>query len=400
LLNLLGEFEMRCLITTSRMPFALDEVRKLGRTGHTVFASDTFRSAPGGRTRFAAESFVTPSPRFDSNGFVARVSELVRQHGIELVLPAFEEALTLSEHAGILPARLFAPRFETLRMLHHKHAFIEFARKLGLPTPMTTVARSDAELRSAVAKSPGFFARPVNSRGGIDLLTDTGPLAGAMPIGDCHPTPEHPWIVQPFVSGVDVCTFSVVHQGRLSAHVSYVHPREIEHAGGIVFESVREPETLAIAQRIAEESGYEGQLSLDLRLGRDGFVLIECNPRPTAGVFMLTDEEFERAVMAPPPREPFVAPPGRTRKFTFALLRDMALHWREIPRDLPHLLSAAPDVYAERGDWAPALFQLLSYGQVLRYRVPRGERHRPRTRLMSAYFHDVAYDGPLFTSAA
>jgi hypothetical protein len=167
----------------------------------------------------------------------------------------------------------------------------------------------------------------------------------------------------------------------------------LEHAGGIVFESVREPLAQSIAARIAEATHYDGQLSLDLKLTREGFVLIECNPRPTAGVLLLEDEEFEHALMDATPREAVVAAPGRTRKITLALLRDMLLHWREIPYDMPHLVSGARDVYAERDDVWPALYQVLSYGQVLR--LPRAERQRSRSRLMSAYFHDVAWDGAL-----
>ena len=45
---------MRILVTSSRMPFALDLIRKLGKEGHAVFATDTFRTAPGSHSKFLA----------------------------------------------------------------------------------------------------------------------------------------------------------------------------------------------------------------------------------------------------------------------------------------------------------------------------------------------------------
>jgi hypothetical protein len=388
------EVPMRCLVTTSRMPFALDAIRKLGRMGHTVYASDTFSFAPGNRSRFVTRGLVTPSPRFEPQRFVERIAELVRVHAIDVVLPAFEEALVLANHADLLGARLFTSGFETLHMLHHKVSFLERARKLGLPIPETTVTTSTSELAAAVRRHDAYFARPALSRGGIDLLTNHGPLAGALRVDDCRPTPENPWLVQPYVEGVDVCTYSVSRAGKLTAHVTYVHPRTIEHAGGIVLESVDEPEAQAIASRLAEDTRFEGQLSFDLKRTVRGYVLIECNPRPTSGICMLTDEEFARAVFDPPADAPTVAPPGRTRKLVFALLRDMLMHWREIPKDLPHVLSDAPDVYAAPDDVLPAVFQVLSYGHVLRSREPRGTPHRKGTRLVRGYLEDVSYDVP------
>ena len=41
---------MRILVTSSRNPFALDMIRKLGSVGHEVYASDTYDGAMGTRS--------------------------------------------------------------------------------------------------------------------------------------------------------------------------------------------------------------------------------------------------------------------------------------------------------------------------------------------------------------
>jgi hypothetical protein len=79
--------------------------------------------------------------------------------------------------------------------------------------------------------------------------------------------------------------------------------------------------------------------------------------------------------------------------YASALVRDLLLHRRNFRDDVACLRSGARDVYAERGDRWPALFQLLSYAQVLAYLRHHGVAMRPRTTLMAAYFDGIAWDG-------
>jgi hypothetical protein len=76
------------------------------------------------------------------------------------------------------------------------------------------VVTSDVELAEAIRRFDRYFGRAVFSRGGVDLLTNTGPLAGVLDPVDVHPTPQLPWVVQPFVEGETVCTYATVHRGR------------------------------------------------------------------------------------------------------------------------------------------------------------------------------------------
>lgn len=384
---------VRFLITSSRMPAAIDEIRKLGQQGHAVVASDTISTAPGSHSKYASRSLVTASPRRDTPGFVRDVARILRDERIDVVLPAFEEVFYLARHAADLSplAELFFPPFETLATLHDKGKMLDLARRLGLRVPRSAVAATPGELRSAAASFPQFFARPLYSRGGVELLTNTGPLAGALDIGECEVSAAKPWLVQEFVHGVDVCTFSIAHHGRLTGHAAYVHPREIEHAGGIVFESVDEPECLSIVQRVVEETGYHGQVSFDFLRTGEGMVLLECNPRPTAGVHVMPADVLDLALRDGKASKLRVVEPGVRRKYGVALVRDMLLHFRELPEDVRHLFSRAREVFADPEDLLPALYQLISYGHVLKYRFETHE-HGTST-LMAAYFHDICWNG-------
>lgn len=387
---------MRALITSSRFPHALDLVRKLGERGHEVLAADTFEGAPGSRSRYVAERIVTTAPAFEPDEYVNEIEELVRGRGVDMLLPAFEEAFYLAPHRERLARHTdaFFPSFEVIQRLHDKRAFPELARELGLAAPRTIAVESERELRRAIASFPEHIARPAFSRGGVTLLTNVGPLAGRVRVEDCRPSPECPWIVQEYVRGTDVCSFGVAHHGRYVAHSAYEHPKTIEHAGGILFVSVDEPESLRMAQRIVEALGYHGHVSFDFMRTERGLVLLECNPRPTAGVFMMSSEDYERALIAPRTIDaPLVVPAGVRRQIAVALLRDMVRNPKEIPADLRALFSGVPDVYTRRDDAMPAIWSVLSYSRVRAFRRWAGHAGRRPSDLVAAQFFDIAWDG-------
>lgn len=385
--------DMRFMITTSRMPCAIDEIRKLGSRGHHVVATDSFSSAPGNHSRHASIAYVTPSPRFEPARFVTEIVNIAKRERIDLVLPAFEEAFYLAKLGSKLPSQLrYFPPFDVLRTLHDKASFSELARSLGLRAPESVVVSNTSDLRAAIARHPRFFAKPVLSRGGVDLVTNAGVRAGLLSLDEVEPTVESPWIVQEFIDGDDLCCFSVVQHGVITAHVAYVHPREIEHAGGIVFESVDEPECLQIAQKIATATGYHGQLSLDLMKTKQGMVLIECNPRPTAGIHMMSAEMFEAALLDVEGRDLRIVEPGVRRKYTMALLRDMILHPDEAREDAKHLLGDAKEVVADPDDLLPSVYQVVSYSRVLAYRRSMATKSHKKTDLKAAYFADVCWN--------
>ena len=238
---------------------------------------------------------------------------------------------------------------------------------------------------------PRFFARPAYSRGGVTLYTNTGPLAGETSIEELHPTPENPFLVQPFLEGEDLCTYSVVHHGRVTAHACYVHPVTLEHAGGIVFESVDPGGTFEMTAELAEATGFHGQLSFDFRRTEKGLFLIECNPRPTSGLTIVPDEMFDRALRDDTGGRVLVAPPGHRRILSLALMRNMWVHPGDIPSTVAAFASGGSDVYVDPDDLVPLFYQFLAYKRIMDYRRRQGETSRHD--LMQGYFEDLTWDG-------
>ena len=383
---------MRLLITSSRMPFALDAIRKLGERGHEVFACDSYEAAPGSHSKYLAGHATTASASDDPERFVADVERFASENEVELILPMFEEVFYLAaQHERVSKvARLYAPPFRTLARVHDKGTFQELCDQLGLRTPQTVLAHSQAELTDAIERFPRYFARAAFSRGGVGLLTNTGPLAGHLKPEEVEPTEANPWLVQEFVDGPMHCTYSCIHGGRVASHMSYRAPRQWEHSTGIQFVSVDPGDTLPTVEKLASELEWDGQMSLDFvdsgDGGSEGLVMIECNPRPTDGVLLMSGEELERGLLVPTD-ETLLIEPGRSEQLDFAVLGQV---FRESPKEMP---GSIHDLVAIRGtdtgwhDELPKLYSFLAFAHHERMSM------RERKGLFEAMADGITWDG-------
>jgi hypothetical protein len=379
---------MRILITSSRMPFALDAIRKLGERGHELIACDSYDASPGSHSRYLKGHFTTASPSGDPAQFAADVEAIAKEHEVELVLPMFEEVFYLAaQHERISQVtRLYAPPFRTLAQVHDKGTFQQLCDKLEIRTPHTVLAHTPDELREAIERFPRYFARAAFSRGGVGLLTNTGPLAGHLSPDDCRPTEANPWLVQEFVDGPMHCTYSALHAGRVASHMSYRAPRQWQHSTGIQFLSVDPADTLPTVERLGSELGWDGQMSLDFIETDEGLVMIECNPRPTDGVLLMTAEELERGLVAPQ-EETLLVPAGREEQLDFAVLAQVFKEpLKEAPKTI-HDLTRIPGTDHGWHDALPKLYSFLALARFERLSL------RDREQLFVAMSDGITWDG-------
>jgi predicted ATP-grasp superfamily ATP-dependent carboligase len=379
---------MRLLVTSSRMPFALDAIRKLGERGHEVYACDSYAASPGSHSKYVRAHFTTASPSGDPEQFAADIERIARENEIELVLPMFEEVFYLAAHHERISAvtRLYAPPFQTLARVHDKGSFQELCERLEIRTPQTVLAHSNEELREAVGRFPQYFARAAFSRGGVGLLTNTGPLAGHLSTGDCHPTEANPWLVQEFVDGPMHCTYSALHGGKVASQMSYRAPRQWEHSTGIQFLSVDPSDTLGTVKRLGSELSWDGQMSLDFIETDEGLVMIECNPRPTDGVLLMTAEELDQGLLAPG-GETLLVPDGRTEQLDFAVLGQI---FREPLKEVPRSIHDLATIRGTDHGWHDAMPQLYSFLALARFEKLS---LRQREQLFVAMSDGITWDG-------
>ena len=380
---------MKVLITSSRMPFALGMVRQLAAAGHEVYAADDYAQALGSHSKYLSGRFTYPSPRDATEAFIDAVEKILTDNEIDVLVPAFEEAFYLSTQLERLQrtATIYAAPFEALAQLHDKSAFQKMVADLGLPVPETVVATSDAELAEAIERFPKYFARAVFSRGGVDLLTNTGPLAGALATDDVHPTPAEPWVIQPFVEGETVCTYSTVHHGKVATHLMYRIPRQWHHSTGIQFESIDATESLALIEPIAAKLAYTGQMSFDFLVTDDGLSFVECNPRATDGALLLSPEQISSGLLGPALDETFVLAPGETSQLDLLLVGDgFSDHMKRLPETIKDLARVK-----DAGDgWDDPLPTLYSCFAITHF---AGVSLREHEKLQVAMGGDMSWDG-------
>src|SRR5215213_5808166 len=349
---------MNILITSSRAPVALELIRAFGRAGHRVYATDTMRWTVGSHSRYLAQHIVTPPPRYDSAGFGDALLQIIERARIDWLIPTSEEVFFVARHHQALAAvtRVFTEPLDVLDALHHKHRFQLRCAALGIRTPRTALAHDAAELRAALPCFPAYLLKPAYSRFATQIITNCGPRAGQIALDSCLPTPARPWLIQQYIDGDSICSYSTLHGGHVTAHCAYVTPHKVNHGSGVQFETIEGTKTLAIVRELGAALGYTGQLSLDFILGKEGLYLLECNPRATSGVHLI-DPYALIGGLTDPDQPTWVEPAGRQRQLALALLASGLTQphgWPALLCDLAHVR----DVIFERNDPLPALAQL------------------------------------------
>jgi hypothetical protein len=376
--------QARVLVTGGRLPVSVGLVQALGQDGGRVDVADTYKFAAALHSSWASAAHTVPSPALDTLAFIDAVAGIVRERAIGLVIPSFEEGFYLARYRHRIPVPVFAPDFQAIQSLHNKAAFIDLCAKLSLPTPASVAVTSHAALTQAVGQFDRYLARPAFSRGGAYCLTNHGPRAGEMRIDECNPTQEHPWVVQEFVEGTDASTFSIVRDGKVLVHGVYEPLIEAKGGFSVRFSSIDDFGTLPAAVKVAEYFGYTGFLCFDCRRMADRFVMLECNPRLDAGVFVTPPEWVSAAVLAQPDAVRMVEA-GAKRQYDAILLSKGEI---QIPlRERVRLLLTEPDALVSGYDLLPAI---LFY---------TGRRHwaavasREHLDYVAAFVEDVSWDG-------
>jgi D-aspartate ligase len=129
----------------------LGVARSLGREGVPVYGVFEDRSAPGATSRYVRGRFVWGTGGFSVDRFLSGMDEIASRIARPTILVPTDDysAILISEHRGRLPDVLLAPDppSELPRMLANKAGLYEICRRLGVPTPESTVpaTRDDVE---------------------------------------------------------------------------------------------------------------------------------------------------------------------------------------------------------------------------------------------------------------
>jgi len=376
------------LITGARAPVALHLARLLDGAGRRVVLADTPARPIAAASKACARYHRLPPPRFEPQAYAEAIEALIRKENVGLVIPTCEEVfhLALTWRGRAMPARLFAPGIGLLAEVHHKHAFIKLAEKLGLTVPETKLLQSPDDLRALRGRSRELVFKPVWSRFASHVLLRPAPEK----LMAITPSPAKPWVAQRFVEGAEISAYAVAREGRVKALALY---RSLYRAGkgaGIFFERVEDDAARDFVERIVAATQWTGQISFDLMRQADGKVLpLECNPRAVSGLHFFHDPaRFADAVLGDGPEVlPDVTAPQTVRLAMWiyglpAALRSGGLgRFRQAVREGRELLDWPGDPAPVKAQW-PALAEI------------GGAALRQRISLQAASTRDIEWNGP------
>ncbi|GGA22230.1 hypothetical protein GCM10010981_08030 [Dyella nitratireducens] len=328
-----------------------------------------------------------PSARYGIREYARALNRVVDAHQIDLVLPTCEEVFYLARARPALPrqVRILVDDFDMLATLHSKWRFLEAAQDCGVIVPESALVNSIDEAHEW-AKDRPVAIKPEFSRFGVHVrLYPDGIPQDARPF-----ELDTKWVVQSYCRGKELCSYSVVDQGRVLAHVTYRPSYRINASSSYVFEVCNAPGIEAFVESFARKIRYTGQLSFDwIESDQGSYQVLECNPRAISGVHLFAmHDALPAALMGE--ADACIKPSLIEMRMIAAVMlaagvwqplrqRPLGEWWRDF--------QGARDVIAIKGDRMPLLGGLLDLVSYARIAVQQ------RCTMRQASTRDTEWDG-------
>lgn len=373
------------LILGARAPASLEWARAFHAAGWRVTVADSLAWPVARASRAAAGYARLPEPSVHPARWLEAVRRIVIELGIDLALPTCEEAFYLASGRDALPCQVIVERFELLHQLHHKHRFAMMTAGWAAPAPETRLLESPEAVMSMRRAAPAWVFKPAYSRFASRAL----PRPSASRLERIRPTAAQPWVAQRYVPGREHCSYSLLANGRLTAHACY-HPRYRAGRGsGVWFEPTDPAPVRAFVEQFGAATGYSGQVGFDFIETPDGACrVLECNPRATSGVHLFAEQPLllVDALLGAPPESGVLSPSGGPKMLGLAMLL-FAAPRHGLSRSFWRDFSAAGDVLLRPGDAAPLAAQFAGLLEISARALLR------RRGLLSAATADIEWNG-------
>lgn len=277
----------RVLILGARAPVCLEWAYAFRLSNWSVYVGDSLRF-PVSRFGSCVDGYVhLPSPAQQYDSWCQMLHRTVCERNIDLVVPTCEEAFYLALAKATLPCRIAVADFALMQALHHKGSFARLSENWCIGAPETHLLTNQEQLVAYAADSREWVFKPAYSRFACQTLIRPNRAS----LAKIHPTEHQPWLAQRYVAGTEYCSYSLFDRGKLTASVCYQPRYRAGHGAGIYFTPAEHTAMQAFLVQFGAETGYTGQVGFDFIVGDDGrYWLLECNPRATSGLHLLTGE--------------------------------------------------------------------------------------------------------------
>jgi predicted ATP-grasp superfamily ATP-dependent carboligase len=277
------------LLTLGRLPKAIELVRAFASAGYRVIIAEPHRWHLSRVSNQVARCYQVTPPVTDARAYLDELLRIVVDEQVSLVVPVSEETMHAAALKARLPSgvRMFCPDQPVLLALHDKQRFIELAEAAGLTVPRT-FALTDPKARELSA-TQDFVVKPRFSCSGrgVQLLKK----------GDALPVLGEPAVVQQFIAGQVMSTFSIAREGQVLVTAVY-QGSVMSGTVSVCFERVEHPGITRWVEAFVAARRHDGFISFDFVVDAQGTAFaIECNPRVTSGAHFVESAFIASAIL-------------------------------------------------------------------------------------------------------
>ena len=209
---------MNILLTGGRAPAALELARAFHKEGHIVFMAESLRGHLSQPSNAIKANFIVPAPRQEKDAFLVALKKIILENKIDLLIPTCEEVFYVAMGREQLPCAVFVEPIKKLNTIHNKWKFVINAVDQELSVPETMLINTMDDMLHAYAHWRELVFKPAYSRFAARTLI-LPPLKQAASTLTFNP--NSPWVAQGYIKGQEICTYSIVHNGHVTAHAAY-----------------------------------------------------------------------------------------------------------------------------------------------------------------------------------
>lgn len=377
------------LVTNGRFPPVLNLIRNLSDSNHKVIVAETSYYHCCALSKANAKNVLIPSPRSCEEGYIQKILDIIKEEKIDLFIPGWEDALVVAKHLDRFPKGIaFTSDYSLVHELHNKWNFSKLLTRLGFNTPCTLLAKSRNDIENAPFDE--FYIKTCYSRASIGTYY----VENKKKIPKIEVSTSAPVLIQEKLLGEQFCTYSICHQGKITAHSTYplqYHKYDRTKTRGNYCLSLEEVENANIFNFVKEfalKTNYTGSLAFDIFDHNGVITALECNPRITAGVTLLSSQKNLSSAFFNETDEIIFPPKGRQTQF---LIPSLLIALRKAIKNgsfIPFMktLFKAKDLMYDKKDLIPFLSQPVLWIYQLYLKL------KHKKSLISSYSYDLDYE--------
>ena len=248
-------------------------------------------------------------PRGDDPGYAAAILEICRKEHVDVVIPIMSVELeTLAKNeamfkeAGVV---LSVSSLESLKIANNKLALFEYMRDNDIPVPKFWTVNSVEDVDPAIEHigvpvvfktNEGSGSRGMRiidpSKSRFDILFHEKPTSAYVTLRDFKETLQEgdmpPMMAMEYLPGNEYTVDMLCENGKVLYNMCR---RGLNVQTSIILDGIVEdkPEITGLCAMVAEKLKLTGNIGFDVKERADGTpVIMECNPRATAGVSEFT----------------------------------------------------------------------------------------------------------------